>query len=214
MSRRGLHVPIDKAVLVALYTEQGLSIREVASELSTTTRTVHRRMIGYGIRRRNPGARPGHGAPDRYTRATVVLTRAFLADHYKNKGMTVPEIAEETGFHPSTVRQYFLYFGLEMGRTRAIRLHIDPKQLARLRRAGLTVPEIAARMGCSQTTNERAVRRYGIFRPSRPTLVDRIDPKHLAKLRREGLMVAEIADQLGYSQRNIERALQRYGIRR
>jgi hypothetical protein len=76
MGQRGVFVPIDKATLAELYRDRGLSLREIADELETSTMTVRRRMKEYGIGQRNPGTRPAHG--DQAHRAAEVLTPRFL----------------------------------------------------------------------------------------------------------------------------------------
>jgi lambda repressor-like predicted transcriptional regulator len=207
---RGIYVPIDKAVLLELYVDREMSIPQVAKELGTNIRVVHRRLIEHGIPRRHHGARTARFSADHYIRAGDVLTRPFLVDRYRKKKMTVAQIAQETGFDPSTVRGYLHRFDIELRETRY--LITDPKQVAKLRQRGLSTKQIAETFGCSIATVERAFRRYGIFPPTRPTLIDRIDPKQLAKLRREGFTVAEIAQWLACSPRTIERAIQRYGI--
>jgi hypothetical protein len=64
--------------------------------------TVRRRMIEYGIRRRNMGTRPAHG--DQLQRPAEVLTRRFLQATYQPKAMTTIQISAKTGFNPSTVK--------------------------------------------------------------------------------------------------------------
>jgi DNA-binding CsgD family transcriptional regulator len=190
-----------------------MSIPDVAKELGTNIRTVHRRMIEHGIPRRNPGTRPAHGGPRR--RPATALTPKFLVEAYERKQMTTGEIAAQTGFSVDSVRYYLARAGIPIRGVRfTLQYDIDRKRLVRLRRQGLTVKQIAARFGCSEATIERALRRYGLFPPTRPTLVDRVDPKRLAKLRKEGVPVAEIARQLGCSPRTVDRAFQRYGIGR
>jgi DNA-binding CsgD family transcriptional regulator len=206
---RGIYVPIEKTVLVELYVEREMSIPEVAVELGTNLRVVHRRLIEHGIPRRNPGTRPAHG--HHLPRPATILTPKFLVDHYEKKGMTATQIAEETGFSAESVKYYLSRAGIPIRHTR---YHIDPRQLAKLRQRGLSTKQIAEKFGCSNATVERAFRRCGILAPSQPTLIDRIDPKKLAKLRWEGFTVAEIARRLGCSPRTIERAIQRYGIGR
>jgi transposase len=61
---------------------------------------------------------------DRHTRASVILTRPVVVDRYHEKGMTVSRIAEQTGFHPSTVRSYLHRFDIKI---RHSRYHVDPK---------------------------------------------------------------------------------------
>jgi DNA-binding CsgD family transcriptional regulator len=210
---RGIYVPIDKAVLVELYVNRGMSIPDIAMELGTNIRVIHRRLIEHEIPRRNPGTRPAHGHP--LPRPATILTPKFLVEAYQRKQMTTPQIAAATGFSVDSVTYYLRHAGIPIRGVRFVRRYdIERKPLVRLRRQGLTVKQIAARFGCSEATVERALRCYGIFPPTRPTLVDRIDPKRLAKLRKEGVTVAEIARRLGCSPRTVDRALQRYGIGR
>jgi hypothetical protein len=70
------YIPIDKAVLQDLYWDQRLSLTEIAEKLGVHFTTVRRRMIEYGIPRRNLGPRRGHG--ERPERAADVVTPTFL----------------------------------------------------------------------------------------------------------------------------------------
>jgi hypothetical protein len=63
MAQRGVFVPIEKATLVDLYWDRGVTLGEIAGELGVSLRTVHRRMIEAGILRRNMGLRPARYSP-------------------------------------------------------------------------------------------------------------------------------------------------------
>jgi hypothetical protein len=80
---RGIYVPIDTAALAELYVEREMSILEVAVELGTNIRVVHRRLIEHGIPRRNPGTRPAHG--HQLQRPANILTPKFLVDRYRGR---------------------------------------------------------------------------------------------------------------------------------
>jgi DNA-binding CsgD family transcriptional regulator len=206
---RGIYVPIEKRTLTELYVEREMSIPDIANDLGTNLRVVHRRLIEHGIPKRNPGTRLAVGLP--LPPPATVLTPQFLVGTYRRQQMTMAEIAAQTGFSTDTVSSHLRRTGIPI---RHIRSDIERKELVKLMRQGLTMKQIAAGFGCSNATVEPAFRRYGILAPSQPTIIDRIDPKKLAKLRREGFTVAEITDQMGYSKRGVERALPHYGIGR
>jgi DNA-binding CsgD family transcriptional regulator len=148
-----------------------MSIPDIAKELGTNLRVVHRRLIEHGIPRRNPGTRPAQGDPRQ--RPATVLTPEFLVEAYKRKQMTTLQIAAQTGFSVDSVSYYLRRAGIPIrgvGFTR--QYNVERKQLVRIRSQGLTVKQIAARLGCSEATIDRAFRRCGLFPPSRPTLVN------------------------------------------
>jgi DNA-binding CsgD family transcriptional regulator len=161
MPRRPDLIPIDKGLLQDLYWGQRLSLTEIGAKLGVHFTTVQRRMIEYGIPRRNLGPRRGHG--ERPKRAADVLTPGFLTATYERKGMTTSQIADETGFNRSTVLNYVRQAGIPIrpvGLTK--RYEINKHDLAKLRRQGWSPREIAEHYGCSVTTVERAARRYGL----------------------------------------------------
>jgi transposase len=161
MGQRGIYVPINKTVLEDLYWNQGLSIPQVAEEVGVALRTVHRRMIEYGIPRRNMGPRPRHG--EEVKRASEVLTPKFLRERYVRKGMTTGQIGAETGFNPTAVTYYVRQAGTPIRPVGFIRQYdIKKKELAKLRRQGRSPRQIADYYGCSVTTVERTLRRYGL----------------------------------------------------
>jgi hypothetical protein len=159
MARHPEFIHIDKALLQDLYWDQGLSLTEIGAKLGVHFTTVHRRMIEYGMPRRNIGTRRGHG--ERLKQAADVLTPGFLTATYERKGMTTEQIADETGFNRSTVLNYVRQAGIPIrpvGFTR--QYEIKKNELAKLRQEGRRPREIAYR--CSVTTIERALRRYGL----------------------------------------------------
>jgi hypothetical protein len=71
---------------------------KMAEQLGVTTMTVHRRMVAYGIPRRNPGGPLAHGKD--LPPPAQVLTRRFLKETYQRQGVTAKQIAAQTGYSP------------------------------------------------------------------------------------------------------------------
>jgi hypothetical protein len=155
-------IHIDKATLVDLYWGQRLTLTEIGTKLGVHFMTVHRRMIEYGIPRRNMGTRRADG--DHPSRPAEVLTPGFLKASYQRKGMTTDQIAAETGFNSSTVRYYLRQAGIPIRGPGFIRQHhIDRRELGKFRRQGWSNNRIGDHYDCSVTTVERALRRYGLM---------------------------------------------------
>jgi transposase len=161
IGQRGVYVPLEERVLQDLYWERGLSIPKVAEELGVALRTVHRRMMEYGIPRRNVGPRPADGRL--LKRPAEILTLRFLKYTYERKRMTTVQIAEQTGFSHRTVTYWLRHAGIPIRESGFARqYHIERKDLIKLRRQGVGPKQVAAEYGCSVTTVERALRRYGL----------------------------------------------------
>ena len=157
MPQEWSYIPIDKATLVDLYWDQGLTLKEIGEKLGASLRTVHRRMMEADVPRRNLGSRPAHG--DLPQRPAKVLTPKFLTKTYEQKRMTMKQIAEQTGFSVGSVRRYLISAGIPI---RTARYQIERRELAKLWRQGFNSKQIAEQYGCSVTTVRRALRRYGL----------------------------------------------------
>jgi transposase len=154
-------MPIEKATLVEMYCNRGLTLEAMAAELGVSLMTVRRRMAEASISLRNEESRPGRG--DQRRRPVEILTHRFLTDRYVRRGMTIEQITAETGFHHGTVRYYLHQAGIPV-RERGFgpRYRIEPKELVELRRQGLSNKQIGQHYGCSKSTVEIALRRYGL----------------------------------------------------
>jgi transposase len=145
-ARRG---PSD-AELAHLYTERGLSLRDIGEAHGVSTQTVRRWLIHAGIDRRRAAPRPAQGAPDE----CVELYQA---------GWSAPDIAYHLGCSSATV-----YRRLEAAGT--ARRHATPRvsrvELVAGLERGLSAPAIAARLGVSTSCVCRALAREGLMTAS------------------------------------------------
>jgi DNA-binding CsgD family transcriptional regulator len=162
MARRADFIPIETTTLVETYWEQERPLPEMAQELGLGLRTVHTRMIEAGLPRRRLGRRPAHG--DQVQRPAGVLTARYLVANYQRKGMTLRQIAAETGFGRETVSYYLRRAGIPRPVGFVTQYHIDRKQPSKLSRQSVSTKEIAAKYGCSVSTSRASpatVRAHG-----------------------------------------------------
>jgi hypothetical protein len=131
MARRAQFIPIEKATLVEMYRDQGLTLEEIGRNLGVSFRTVHRRMIEAGIPRRNMGSRPAHG--DQPQRPAEILTPRFLTSTYQRQHMTVEQIAKQTGFCMDTVTFHLHPAVIPI---RGVSYHISGTTLVKFKRPG------------------------------------------------------------------------------
>jgi hypothetical protein len=110
MARRADFTAIETTTLVETHWEQETSLPEMAQQLSVGLRPVHRRMIEAELPRRRLGPRPAHG--DQVQRPAEVLTARYLVANYQREGMTLQQIAAETGFGRETVSYYLRRAGV------------------------------------------------------------------------------------------------------
>jgi IS30 family transposase len=159
----GRYFPIDRAQLIDLYVEQGLTLAQVGHKLGVSPFTVRRRMLEHGIPIRRRGTRPEHA--ERYQQPAKVLNRRLLVERHPKQRMAMTEIARQTGFSDTTLRRFLQIYDVPL-RTSYPSLidDIHRRQLAGLRRRGLTDRQIADRLGFSKRTVERALQRYRISR--------------------------------------------------
>ena len=101
---------VVQELLVDLYWDQGLTLKEIGEKLGASLRTVHRRMMEADVPRRNLGSRPAHG--DLPQRPAEVLTPKFLTNTYVQKRLTMKQIAQQTGFSVGSVRRYLISAGI------------------------------------------------------------------------------------------------------
>lgn len=92
MKRRSDYVEIPKAVLEALYYEQGLNTNEIAEQFGVTAATIRNRMKEYGLKRR------GH-----WDYVYIDIPKTELERLYIQENRTAPEIAELYGCATSVV---------------------------------------------------------------------------------------------------------------
>jgi predicted DNA-binding transcriptional regulator AlpA len=101
-------------ILIDLYWDQGLTLKEIGEKLGVSFRTVYRRMMEADVPRRNLGSRPAHG--DQPHRPAEVLTPKFLTNAYVRKRMRMKQIAEQTGFSVESARRYLSTSGIRSAR--------------------------------------------------------------------------------------------------
>ena len=97
-------MPVDKKALVERYVDRGLSLEDVAAGLDVRAATVTRKLIALRIPIRSRGSRPGH--TDRHQPPADVLTRRVLVETYQRNGLTIAQVAEQTGVSYDTVRRF------------------------------------------------------------------------------------------------------------
>lgn len=118
-----------KKRLIELYLEQKLSIRRVAEFLEMSPNTVRRRLVNFGIERR-----------DKNERDDWWQTHEFLTEQYLSLKKTTIQIAEEVGSTASTVRQWLIRFGIETrqagGQLRGKKMSASSREKMRVAKLG------------------------------------------------------------------------------
>ena len=93
MARPGRYFPIDRAQLIDLYVEQGLTLAQVGHKLGLSPFTVSRRMLEHGIPIRRRGTRPEHA--ERHQQPAKVLNRRLLVERYPKQRMAMTVVCHE-----------------------------------------------------------------------------------------------------------------------
>ena len=147
--------------LAHLYTERGLSFRDIGEQRGVSTQTVRRWLIQAGIDRRRSAPGPAQGAPDE----CVELYQA---------GWSAPDIAYHLGCSSATVYRRLAVAGTARRQptSRVSRVAL----VAGLER-GLSAPAIAASLDVSTSCVCRALAREGLMTASQTS-------KHRRALRR------------------------------
>jgi transposase-like protein len=146
----------DEDWLRQRYVEDGQTVRTIAAELGYSPDTVSRALRTAGIPTRGRGAQPG-----------VPVNVDELVDRYK-EGVTVAEIAAETGCPESTVYDALCRADVEF-RARS-RRPTDPRLgdpgwlRGRYVEDGATAAEMAVELGRGERTVLDALSRHGIPR--------------------------------------------------
>jgi transposase len=141
--RRGR--PAD-AELAHLYTERGLSLRQIGELYGVSARAVRGWLIAAGIDRRRPGAAP----VDCTDRECVELYQA---------GWSAPDIAYRLGCSSATVYRCLDAAGVPR---RRVTPRISRQELVAALDRGLSAPAIAAAVGVSVSCVCRALTREGL----------------------------------------------------
>jgi DNA-binding NarL/FixJ family response regulator len=154
----------------------------------------------------------------------IPIEKPILVDLYCDRGLTLPEIAEEMHVSTSTIHRRMTDHGIPTRNPGARPASGDRQErpaevltreflVAVYQRDGMSTTSIAAQTGFSTYTIRVYLRRYGL--PVRPVgSIPRyaIDREQLAKARRAGFTVEQIAARLGCSTAAVRRALRRYSL--
>lgn len=118
-----------KSKLIDLYVVKKFSIRKVAEEVGMSPNTLRRRLISFGIGRR-----------DKNEREDWWQTNEFLTEQYLTRKKTTMQIAEEVGSTASTVRQWLIRFGIETrqagGQLRGKKMSASSREKMRVAKLG------------------------------------------------------------------------------
>lgn len=90
-------IDIDESTLIELYVEQEMGLEEVAEELEVSPSTVRKRMVEYGIERRDVGE----------MQTNTVPPKELLTELYWGKNLSLPQIGERFGVSKRPVRGWF-----------------------------------------------------------------------------------------------------------
>ena len=150
--------------LEAAYVEAHMSTEAIAAEVGTTSSTVNRWLIAYGIPRR------GHEPGIDNLLYEDLLTPEFLERRLRER-ISVNDIAREVGCTSPAVKLAIAKHGLTK-RTATVRPPdppcATPEQLRALYESGLGLEAIGVRLGVSRTKVRSDLSRFGIRPYSRP----------------------------------------------
>jgi len=95
----------------SLYWDQSLTISEVGGELGVCDKTVVATMDRLGIPRRTltEAIRLSHSSPA----ATKYRDREWLQSAYHDRGMSLSQIADMLGCHPTTISKWMKRLGIK-----------------------------------------------------------------------------------------------------
>lgn len=151
----------DADTLRRLYHSDNLTLSEVADELETTVKTIHKWMDKHGIERDSPGTSPND---DRVNDAE------WLEQEYSVKQRSVAELADETGCSNKTILNRLEEHGIHTRPQRRLAGNEKVYDCEYLRReyiaAEKTALEIAEELGVGKTTVLRQMEVCGIDRRS------------------------------------------------
>ena len=194
--RRGSYTPQERQQMADLY-QSGLSLKEVAAQISCNIETVVTSLQTLGIARRQNEDRSKFSPEDRQRMADIRKSGASLSD-----------IAAQFHCHTSYVRKILRDLGVKVRREKyssAMR-----RRMAELYQSGLSRKDVAAKLSCSPAAVTQALREFGVIvRQRGPSLKDR---QRMAKLYESGMTQQEIAKKFGSSSAMVQKVLRESGV--
>jgi len=210
--RASLRDRLTDGLFRQLYVDEGLSIDEIADRFAVAPVTVGQLRARYGIPHQ---PRPRRGRHD------DVLTEDYLTDAYLNRGLTLNEIATESGAPRTSVRSAIVGFGIALrskgerpGRPgeKLTREHLVVEYLLN----GRSAADIAAEIGVSKTSVLAALRREQINARTPAGAHDKALTKSflLREYVDHGRSSGDIAAQVGCAPQTVLRRLDSFAIPR
>ena len=198
----------DEPTLRRMYVDEGLTIRQIARALHTSTKTVLAALDQYGIERRSRGPRRR-------------LEQATLRRMYVDERQTIREISMVLGVAPGTVCEALERYGIERRKAapRRDRPPLSPEEHRELRKY---VEALGIRRAARhyKTSRLKIYARLGWLPPpglNKPQLDDQLVREvyeaGTAAGRPATMIVADLARQWGCSESTVWRSLQRTSVR-